>query len=53
MFLFTHLNKEQITKLREKYAIYMLEMGRVSLSGLNEDNVKAVAKAFYEVTRKN
>ena len=36
--------------LREKYAIYMLEMGRISVSGLNEGNVKKVAKAFYEVT---
>lgn len=47
MFLYTHLTKEQVIELREKYAIYMLEMGRVSVSGLNENNVKKVAQAFH------
>lgn len=43
MFAYTHLNVEQIVKLREKYGIYMLEMGRISICGLNDGNVKKVA----------
>lgn len=38
--------------MREKYAIYMLEMGRVSICGLNDSNVETVAKAFVDVTKK-
>lgn len=43
MFAYTHLNHEQIKVLKEKYAIYMLEMGRISICGLNDGNVKKVA----------
>lgn len=30
----------------------MLEMGRVSICGLNDSNIDTVAKAFVEVTKK-
>ena len=50
MFAYTHITPEQVKVLREKYGIYMLEMGRISICGLNEENVSKVAKAFYEVT---
>jgi len=39
MFAYTHLTPAQVILLREKYAVYMLEMGRVSICGLNEKNV--------------
>jgi len=30
----------------------MLEMGRISICGLNDANIKKVAEAFHEVTSK-
>lgn len=50
MFAYTHIKPEQVVKLREKHAIYMLEMGRVSVCGINTKNVERVAKCFHEVT---
>ncbi len=50
MFAYTHITKEQAIELREKYSIYMLELGRVSVSGLTEHNVKYVAESFKAVT---
>ena len=52
MFAYTHLTPEQVVVLKEKYAIYMLEMGRVSMCGINDSNVKYVAEAFHNVTSK-
>ena len=39
MFAFTPITKEQAIKLRKEHSIYMLENGRISLSGFNEKNV--------------
>jgi len=52
MFAFTHLKQAEIRQLREKYAIYMLESGRISVPGLNSENVGYVAKALAAVTEK-
>lgn len=51
MFAFTHLRQHHAQTLREKYAVYMLENGRMSLCGLNEKNVDYVAKAIVDVTK--
>ena len=51
MFAFTHLQKHHVQSLREQYAIYMLENGRMSLSGLNENNVAYVGKAIANITK--
>ena len=50
MFAYTGLTKEQVHKLIEEYAIYLIYSGRISICGLNADNIPYVAKAFYEVT---
>lgn len=46
MFAFTHLKLEVIRALREKYAIYMTEDGRISITGLNQNNLVYVVKAI-------
>ncbi|GKZ78508.1 hypothetical protein AnigIFM56816_002180 [Aspergillus niger] len=49
MFSYTALDQEQVTRLREKFHIYLLPSGRVSICGLNEKNIEYVASAFGEV----
>lgn len=50
MFAYTHIKPEQVVKLREQDHIYMLEMGRVSICGINSKNVARVGQAFHKVT---
>ena len=50
MFAYTGLNEEQVTTLREKYAIYMTRDGRISIAGLNSGNLDYVSAGFHEVT---
>jgi len=53
MFSYSGLNKEQCQKMVKKHHIYMLDNGRMSMSGINTKNVKYVAKAIHEVTTSN
>jgi aspartate/tyrosine/aromatic aminotransferase len=50
MFAYTHIKQDQVVKLREQSNIYMLEMGRVSICGINSKNVARVGQAFHKVT---
>jgi aspartate aminotransferase len=50
MFAYTHIKQDQVIRLREQENIYMLEMGRVSICGINSKNVARVGKAFHKVT---
>ncbi|KAF7187209.1 Aspartate aminotransferase, cytoplasmic [Pseudocercospora fuligena] len=52
MFSFTGLNREQVLRLREEWHCYMAENGRISVAGLNEENVEYFAKAVDDVVRK-
>jgi aspartate aminotransferase len=49
MFSYTGLSKTQVHRLKEVHHVYMLENGRMSLSGLNEKNVAYVARAIRDV----
>ncbi|KAJ6036306.1 hypothetical protein N7540_000585 [Penicillium herquei] len=49
MFSYTGLSKAQVDRLKEVHHIYMLGNGRMSLSGLNENNVAYVARAIKDV----
>lgn len=40
LFFMAPLTKEQIIKLRELYGIYMLENGRINISGLDKNNIE-------------
>ncbi|CAG9953349.1 unnamed protein product [Clonostachys rosea f. rosea IK726] len=51
MFSFTGLSEKQVLRLREFHHIYLMNNGRISLSGVNEGNVKYIAEAFNEVLR--
>ena len=39
LFFISPLNIDEIIELRETYAIYLLENGRINISGLNIDNI--------------
>jgi aspartate aminotransferase len=49
MFSYTGLSKTQVRRLKEVHHVYMLENGRMSLSGLNGKNVAYVARAIKDV----
>jgi aspartate aminotransferase len=51
MMAFTGLNKDQVTRLKSEFHVYMTDDGRAAISGLNSGNVKYVAKAFHEVSK--
>jgi aspartate/tyrosine/aromatic aminotransferase len=49
MFSFSGLSKEQVAKLRERDAIYMVGSGRINVAGITPSNVDALAKAIVSV----
>ncbi len=49
MFSFLGISAQQVKVLREKYAVYMVDTGRVSLAGLNKNNIDAFCDALAEV----
>ncbi|KAJ5104248.1 hypothetical protein N7532_004777 [Penicillium argentinense] len=51
MFSYTGLTPEHVTRLRERYHIYLLPSGRISVCGLNEGNVEYVAHAMADVMK--
>jgi len=51
MFAFTQLKSAHAVALREKYAIYMTENGRISITGLNSKNIEYIANAISEVMK--
>merc|ERR1740129_726360 len=51
MFSFTGLSAEQCERLISKHHIYLLKTGRISLAGINRNNVEYVAGAIDEVVR--
>ena len=52
MFAYTGLTKGEIEELMNNYAIFMISSGRISMAGLNHENVGIVAHSFHEVTKK-
>mmetsp|Transcript_7500 Transcript_7500/g.951 ORF Transcript_7500/g.951 Transcript_7500/m.951 type:complete len:85 (+) Transcript_7500:991-1245(+) len=51
MFAFTGLNKEQCERITKDFHVYLTMDGRISVAGLNTNNVNYVANAIHEVTR--
>lgn len=49
MFSFTGLTEPQVQKLREEYHIYMTKNGRISMAGLNTNNIDHVATSINKV----
>jgi aspartate/tyrosine/aromatic aminotransferase len=52
MFAYTGLTAAQVKRLKDEFAIYMINTGRASITGLTVENAAYVAKAFDEVTKK-
>lgn len=50
MFSYSGLSKAQVHRLRDEYAIYALDSGRICVAALNRSNVDAVAAAIAAVT---
>jgi aspartate aminotransferase len=51
MFSFTGLTEEQVLRLREDSHVYMTKNGRISMAGLNTNNVEYFAKAVDKAVR--
>ena len=51
MFSYTGLSVEQIRRLRDEFAVYLLDSGRMCVAGLNASNIAYVADAFAEVLK--
>ena len=51
MFSFLGINKAQIDRLRSEFSIYMVGSSRVSIAGLNHNNIDYFAKAVAAVLK--
>ena len=49
MFSYTGLTVEQVHCLRDEFAVYLLDSGRMCVAGLNASNIDYVAEAFAKV----
>jgi aromatic-amino-acid transaminase len=49
MFSYSGLNKDQVRRLREEYAIYTIDTGRICVAALTTKNVDYVADAIAQV----
>ncbi|NRQ43874.1 aspartate/tyrosine/aromatic aminotransferase [Rheinheimera sp. YQF-2] len=51
MFSFLGINKEQISRLRNEFSVYMVDSSRVSIAGLNHSNIDYFAKSVATVLK--
>ena len=49
MFSFSGLNTDQVKALRERFGIYIVGSGRISVAGMTEDNMDYLCSAIAEV----
>ncbi|ANF57806.1 amino acid aminotransferase [Halotalea alkalilenta] len=49
MFSYTGLSPEQVDRLRDEFAIYMVRSGRANVAGLRREQLDYVARAFAAV----
>ena len=49
MFSYTGLSADEVDRLREEHALYMVRSGRICVAGLNRGNVEATAGAMAAV----
>lgn len=52
MFSYSGLNPEQVKRLREEHAIYLVGSGRINVAGINEQNIGPLCAAIAEVLGK-
>lgn len=51
MFCYTGLAPEQVRRMIDEYHIYLTKDGRISMAGLNAENVAYVAGAMHECSK--
>ncbi|KAL1861907.1 hypothetical protein Plec18170_000731 [Paecilomyces lecythidis] len=51
MFSYTGLKKDQVSRLRNEFHVYLLPSGRLSVCGLHDENVDYVAHAVGQVIK--
>jgi len=49
MFTYTGLSAQQVDRLREEFAVYLVRSGRLCLTGLNRHNMATTAQALARV----
>ncbi|MNG26058.1 Aromatic-amino-acid aminotransferase [compost metagenome] len=49
MFSYTGLSVAQVRRLRDEFGVYLIDSGRVCMSGLRPDNLQQVAEAIAAV----
>lgn len=49
MFSFLGLSKEQVSRLRDQYSIYMVDSSRINVAGVNSQNLEYVCDAVVSV----
>lgn len=49
MFCYTGLSKDEVSRLKEEYHIYITADGRISMAGITSANVEYVANAIHAV----
>ena len=51
MFSYTGLTPQQVERLQNEFAVYLVGTGRMCVAGLNDSNIEYVAHAFSEVLK--
>ncbi|KAK4033567.1 pyridoxal phosphate-dependent transferase [Parachaetomium inaequale] len=51
MFSMTGLSPEKVAVLKDRFHVYLLPNGRLSVTGLTEGNVEYVAESIYQVVK--
>lgn len=51
MFSFSGLSKEQVGRLREEFAVYAVNSGRVNVAGMTPDNMAPLCEAIVAVLK--
>jgi len=49
MFSFSGLTPEQVTRLKEEFAVYIVGSGRISVAGMTKDNMQPLCDAIAKV----
>jgi len=49
MFSYSGLSREQVVRLREEFAVYLIESGRICVAALNTKNIDYSADCIARV----
>lgn len=51
MFSYTGFSKEQVERLKDEFAVYLVGTGRICMAGVNRHNVHRIVEAFAAVNQ--